>query len=182
MLVFEESGLTLAKSLLEKKKQAAKDKLNEKTMTALGKMSGGRYVLTATKAGVNNASVATWVMPASTEPPTVAVAIAKEASLNAIMQVGDTFVVNMLEEGNYLDVVKHFQQSFAPGADHLQDIDTLAVEGGLALKSSAAFLKCEVVSRMDASDHVIITAQVLAGETLREAPIAANYRKTAAYY
>jgi flavorubredoxin/flavin reductase (DIM6/NTAB) family NADH-FMN oxidoreductase RutF len=182
LVIYEEHGLLLAKKLLEKKKQAAKDKLNEKTMKALGKMGGGRYIITASKAEVNCAGAATWVMPASTEPPSVAMAIAKEDALQTVMQVGDTFVVNMLEEGNYLPLLKHFQQSFAPGADVLEGIETFPVEGGSALKGGCAFLTCKVSSRMDASDHVIICSEVMAGEVLREAPIAANYRKTAAYY
>jgi flavin reductase (DIM6/NTAB) family NADH-FMN oxidoreductase RutF len=182
LVVYEEHGLNLAKKLLEKKKAAAKDKLNEKTMKALGKMGGGRYVITASKSDVTGAGVATWVMPASTEPPSVAVAVAKEDSLQSLMQVGDTFVVNMLEEGNYLPLVKHFQQAFQPGADKLEGVDTLPLEGGVALKGGCAYLTCKVSSRMDASDHVIVTSEVVDGQVLREAPIAANYRKTAAYY
>ncbi|CAK0863494.1 unnamed protein product [Prorocentrum cordatum] len=151
-------------------------------MKALGKMGGGRYIITASKAGVNCAGVATWLMPASTEPPSVAMAVAKEDALQTVMQVGETFVVNMLEEGNYLPLLKHFQQSFAPGADVLEGIEVLQVEGGSALKGGCAFLTCRVSSRMDASDHTIICSEVVAGEVLREAPIAANYRKTAAYY
>jgi flavin reductase (DIM6/NTAB) family NADH-FMN oxidoreductase RutF len=182
LVVYEGHGLNLAKKLLEKKKAAAKDKLNEKTMKALGKMGGGRYVITASKSDVTGAGVATWVMPASTEPPSVAVAVAKEDGLQSLMQVGDTFVVNMLEEGNYLPLMKHFQQTFQPGADKLEGIETLPLEGGVALKGGCAYLACRVSSRMDASDHVIVTSEVVDGQVLREAPIAANYRKTAAYY
>lgn len=182
LVVYEEHGLRLAKLLLEKKKQAAKDKLNEKTMKALGKMGGGRYIITAFKSEVNAAGVATWVMPASTEPPSVAVAIAKEDFLQSMMQVGDTFVLNMLEEGNYLPLMQHFQQAFEPGTDMLEGVDTVLVDGGMVLKGGCPYLACKVASRMDASDHTIVYAEMVGGEVLRDAPIAANYRKTAAYY
>lgn len=121
-------------------------------------------------------------MPASTEPPSVAVAIAKEDTLQSMMQVGDTFVINMLEEGNYLPLMQQFQQAFDPGADMFEGVDTLNVDGGVALKGGCAFLTCKVTSRMDASDHTIVCAEVAGGEVLREVPVAANYRKTAAYY
>merc|ERR1711972_823887 len=110
-------GLQLAKKLQSKKKQAAKDKLDLKTTEALGKMGSGRYIVTSKKGEIASAAVATWVMPASSEPPSVAVAIAKDHPMQSLTQVGDTFVVNMLEEGNYLDLMKHFQKDIMPGDD-----------------------------------------------------------------
>merc|ERR1719376_654340 len=114
---FEDSGRQLAKSMLSKKKQAAKDKLDAQTTAALGKMGSGRYIVTSKKGEISSAAVATWVMPASSEPPSVAVAISKDHALQSLTQMGDTFVVNMLEEGNYLDLMKHFQQDLMPGQD-----------------------------------------------------------------
>ena len=121
-------------------------------------------------------------MPASTEPSSVAVAIAKEDPLQTMMQVGDTVVVSMLAEGNYLPLVKHFQLNCAPGADMFEGADTIPVQGGAALKVGCAFLLCRVSSCMDTGDHGIICSEVVVGEVLREAPIAADYRKTAAHY
>merc|ERR1711972_43646 len=183
---FEDSGRLLAKNLLSKKKQAAKDKLDQKTTEALGKMGSGRYIVSAKKGEISSASVATWVMPASTEPPSVAVAISKDSSLQSLMQVGDHFVVNILEEGNYLDTVKHFQQDRQPGEDVFEGVSTLEIEtegvAGIAVTSACAYLTCRVLSRMDASDHTVICGQAVSGQVMREAPTAANYRKSAAYY
>merc|ERR1712039_348191 len=184
---YEDSGRALAKNLLSKKKQAAKDKLDQKTTEALGKMGSGRYIVSAKKGDVSSAAVATWVMPASTEPPSVAVAIAKDHSLESMMQVGDHFVVNMLEEGNYVDIMKHFQQDRRPGEDVFEGMSTLEVESaegieGIALTGACAYLTCRVYSRMDASDHTVICGEAVSGQVMREAPTAANYRKSAAYY
>jgi len=172
---------------LSKKKQAAKDKLDQKTTEALGKMGSGRYIISAKNGEISSAAVATWVMPASTEPPSIAVAISKDHSLQSLMQVGDHFVVNILEEGNYLDVVKHFQQDRYPGEDLFEGISTADVQAadgmeGIAVTSACAYLFCRVFSRMDASDHTVICGEAVAGQVMREAPTAANYRKTAAYY
>merc|ERR1712107_949256 len=111
---YEDSGRQLAKNMLSKKKQAAKDKLDQKTTEALGKMGSGRYIVTGLKGDVSSAAVATWVMPASSEPPSVAVAIAKDHQLQSLTQIGDHFVVNMLEEGNYLDLRSTSRRTSCP--------------------------------------------------------------------
>merc|ERR1711972_900069 len=183
---YEDSGRALANNLLSKKKQAAKDKLDQKTTEALGKMGSGRYIVSAKRGEISSAAVATWVMPASTEPPSVAVAIAKDHSLQSLMQVGDTFVVNMLEEGNYLDLMKHFQKDIMPGDDIFAGVETTEVQvgdvRGIAVTGCSAHLTCAVYSRMDAGDHILICGEALQGQVVREAPTAANYRKSAAYY
>jgi len=183
---YEDCGRQLAAGLLSKKKQAAKDKLDQKTMAALGKMGGGRYIVSASKDEIRSAAVATWVMPASTEPPSVAVAVAKDHSLQSLMQVGDSFVVNMLEEGNYLDLLKHFQRDLMPGDDVFEGVETFDVaapgSSGVAVAGACAHLLCRVASRMDASDHTVICGEAVEGQVVREAPTAANYRKSAAYY
>merc|ERR1712107_938245 len=55
---YEDSGRQLAKNMLEKKKKAAKDKLDQKTTEALGKMGSGRYIVTGLKGEVSSAAVA----------------------------------------------------------------------------------------------------------------------------
>jgi len=188
LAAYEDGGRKLGKRLLSKVKQDQKSKLNEKTVQALGKMSSGRYIVTSQRAGISAGEVATWVMPAGTEPLSIAVAIAKDSSIASFLQVKDTFVLNGLEEGNYLDVLKHFQQDFAPGADVFAGIDTAEVvvpgqeERGIVVKGGCVYMICRVVSRMDASDHYIITAELIQGDLVKDVPIAANHRKTAAYY
>jgi len=115
------------------------------------------------------------------------VAIAKDHPLQSLTQIGDHFVVNMLEEGNHLDLMKHFQKDVQPGADVFGGIKTTKLrcsEGqcGIAVAGCSASLLCRVDARMDAGDHVLITGQALQGDVVHEAPTAANYRKSAAYY
>jgi len=188
LVAYEESGRKLGKVLASKKKQDAKAKLNQKTVEALGKMSHGRYIVTTQRAGISAAEVATWVMPAGTEPLTIAVAIAKDASIASFLQVKDTFVLNGLEEGNYLDILKHFQQDFAAGADVFSGIETAEVivqgeeERSVVIKGGCLYMVCRVISRMDAHDHYIVTAELLQGNLVKDVPVAASHRKTAAYY
>ena len=93
-------------------------------------MGSGRCVVTGKKGEISTAAVATWVMPASTDPPSVAVAIAKDHPLQSLLQIGDKLVVNMLEESNYLDVMKHFQKDIMPGDDSFEGVGTSLVNIG----------------------------------------------------
>merc|ERR1712190_505955 len=126
------------------------------------------------------------VMPASSDPPSVAVAIAKDHPLQSLTQIGDQFVVNMLEEGNYLDLMKHFQKDIMPGEDIFAGVETPEVQAGdargIAVTGCSSYLVCQVYSRMDAGDHILVVGEALQGVVVREAPTAANYRKSAAYY
>ncbi|KAF5832340.1 flavin reductase-like protein [Dunaliella salina] len=56
---------------------------------------------------------------ASFEPLGFTVAVAKDRAIESLMQVGDTFVLNVLNEENYNSVMKHFLKRFAP--DGLRD-------------------------------------------------------------
>jgi len=149
-------------------------------------MGSGRYIVTGKKGEISSGAVATWVMPASTDPPSVAVAIAKDHPLQSLVQIGDQFVVNMLEEGNYLDLMKHFQKDIMPGDDIFEGVETSLIEAGeaqgIAITGCCAYLTCTVYSRMDAGDHILVCGEALQGQVVREAPTAANYRKSAAYY
>jgi flavin reductase (DIM6/NTAB) family NADH-FMN oxidoreductase RutF len=187
LAIYEDTGRKLGVTLLSKKKKAALDKLNDAMMAALGKVSTGRYIVTASRSDISNAIPATWVMPASTEPPSVAFAVPKDKAIESLVQVGDTFVVNLLEEGKHLDILKHFQQDFLPGADVFNGVASFEVEtpqgaNAIVVKDACAYVVCQAVSRMEAGDHVIVTGIVVMGDAAGDALVAASHRKSAAYY
>ena len=80
--------------------------------------AAGLYIITATRA-MCSAMLASWITQASFEPLGFTVAVAKDRAIESLMQVGDTFVLNILEEGNHLPLMKHFLKRFPPGADQL---------------------------------------------------------------
>merc|ERR1712107_271269 len=102
-----------------------------------------------------------------------AVAIAKDHPLQSLTQIGDQFVVNMLEEGNYLDLMKHFQKDIMPGEDIFAGVETTEVQAGyargIAVTGCSAYLTCTVYSRMDAGDHILICGEALQGQVVRDA-------------
>jgi flavin reductase (DIM6/NTAB) family NADH-FMN oxidoreductase RutF len=100
------------------------------------------------------------------------------------MQVGDKFVLNVLEEGNYQALMKHFLKRFPPGADRFAGVKTQpAANGSPILTDSLAYLECEVVSRMEVSDHWIVYSKITNGRVSNpDALTAVHHRKVGNYY
>lgn len=56
---------------------------------------------------------------ASFKPLGITIAVAKDRAIESLMQVGDTFVLNCLEEGKYAPLMKHFLKRFPAGGNHV---------------------------------------------------------------
>ena len=109
----EESGTDLGQLLTRDKTIAAMKSLDGDLDKALGRLSGGLYVVTASQGDGDSlrrsAMVASWVSQASFTPPGITVAVAKDRAIEALMQVGDQFVLNILREENHQQLLRHFQ-------------------------------------------------------------------------
>eukprot|EP00931_Biecheleriopsis_adriatica_P112168 TRINITY_DN8670_c0_g1_i3.p1 TRINITY_DN8670_c0_g1~~TRINITY_DN8670_c0_g1_i3.p1 ORF type:complete len:729 (-),score=165.12 TRINITY_DN8670_c0_g1_i3:95-2212(-) len=183
---FEEVGMFLARKLTQKEKAAAAKNQNKDLVKALGRLASSLYVATAKKAGVRHAMVASWVTPASMEPLGLSLTIAKDRAMEPLLRIGDTFTLNILQEGKpeTLKLMKHFLQKFAPGADRLDGVDCFEGSNGAAvLRGACAYLECKIVSRMDASDHWVGYAEVIGGDVaVSDAIAATHHRKIGTYY
>lgn len=146
---------------------------------ALGRISSGLYIITAKKGDVSSAMLASWVNQASFQPLGVTIAVAKDRAIESLMQVGDRFVLNVLEEGNYQALMKHFLKRFPPGADRFAEVKTQsASDGSPILTDALAYMECEVVSRMECSDHWIVYSTINAGRVSKpESLTAVHHRK-----
>tara|TARA_Y100001970_G_scaffold293830_1_gene443621 strand:- start:2360 stop:4135 length:1776 start_codon:yes stop_codon:yes gene_type:complete len=186
---FEEAGTDLGQMLNRKKNMEAIKKLDNNMDQALGRLSGGLYVVTAKNGEGKNlkksAMVASWVSQASFEPPGLTVAVAKDRAIESFLQVGNYFVINVLEENNYQQMFRHFLKRFPPGADRFKDVkisENLA-KGGPVLVDSLAFLDCIVESRMETPDHWIIYGIVKNGKISKlDSKTAVHHRKTGNHY
>lgn len=151
---------------------------------ALGRISGGLYIITAKKGDVSSAMLASWVSQASFKPLGISIAVAKDRAIESLMQVGDKFVLNVLEEGNYQSLMKHFLKRFAPGADRFEGVRTQPAENGAPILTDAlAYMECEVISRMDGGDHWIVYSSVYAGRVSKlDTLTAVHHRKVGNHY
>ena len=86
--LFEEAGTDLGQSLTQKKVIEAK-KLNMPVdvAKAIGRISGGLYVVTAQKGVTRSAMIASWVSQASFKPLGITIAVAKDRAIESLMQV-----------------------------------------------------------------------------------------------
>jgi flavorubredoxin/flavin reductase (DIM6/NTAB) family NADH-FMN oxidoreductase RutF len=180
----EESGTDLGQLLSRDKLIQQMKALDSDLDKALGRISGGLYIITATKDRLSSAMLASWVSQASFEPPGFTIAVAKDRAIESLMQVGDRFVLNVLEEGKYQPLMKHFLKRFQPGADRFAGVKTqTAINGSPILADALAYLECEVVSRMECSDHWIVYSKVTAGRISNpDGMTAVHHRKVGNHY
>ncbi len=120
----EEAGTDLGQWVTRDRSIKAMKSLGADLDKALGRISGGLYIITAKKGDVSSAMLASWVCQASFKPLGFSIAVAKDRAIESLMQVGDRFVLNVLEEGNYQKLMKHFLKRFAPGADRFEGVKT----------------------------------------------------------
>ena len=156
---------------------------------ALGRLSGGLYVVTASQgdgaALRSGAMVASWVSQASFSPPGLSVAVARDRAIETLMQVGDRFVLNILRDDNYQPLLRHFLKRFPPGEDRFAGVNILegVAAGGPVLAEALAYLGCRVEQRLEGPDHWIIYAVVEEGSVAdAEAITAVHHRKVGNHY
>ncbi len=182
--VCEEAGTDLGQWLTRDRNVKEIKAIDNSLQKALGRISNGLYIITAQKGEINSAMIASWVMQASLNPLGVAIAVAKDRAIESFLQQGDRFVLNVLEEGNYQHLIKHFLKRFPPGADRFEGIKTVpANNGSPIIAESLAYIECQVTSRLECSDHWIIYSKVEGGRVSKfEGLTAVHHRKVGNYY
>jgi flavorubredoxin/flavin reductase (DIM6/NTAB) family NADH-FMN oxidoreductase RutF len=180
----DEAGTDLGQWLTRDRTVKQMKALDNELDKALGRLSGGLYIITAEKGGVSSAMLASWVSQASVKPLGLSIAVAKDRAIESFMHVGDRFILNVLEEGNYQRLMKHFLRRFAPGADRFTGIKTYpAANGSPILADALAYVECEVVSRMECPDHWIVYSTVDAGRVSKaDGLTAVHHRKVGNHY
>ncbi|WP_460194684.1 diflavin flavoprotein [Thermosynechococcus sp. FA-CM-4201] len=180
----EEAGTDMGQWLLRDRTVKQMKALDTDLDKALGRLSGGLYIITAQKGAINSAMLASWVAQASTEPLGVSIAVAKDRAIESFLHVGDTFVLNVLEEENYQPLMRHFLKRFPPGADRFAHVKTYPANNGSPILADAlAYMECTVVSRLDAHDHWIVYSTVDSGRVSKpDGMTAVHHRKVGNHY
>jgi flavin reductase (DIM6/NTAB) family NADH-FMN oxidoreductase RutF len=180
----EEAGTDMGQLLTQEVKVKQRKSLDTDLDKAIGRISGGLYIITTKKGDRSGAMVASWVTQASFDPPGFTVAVAKDRAIESLMQVGDQFILNILEEGNYQTLMKHFLKRFGPGEDRFAGVNTHTANNGSPILADAlAYLECEVASRMECADHWIVYNKVTDGRVSKpDSLTAVHHRKVGNYY
>ncbi|NCO74308.1 MAG: flavin oxidoreductase [Cyanobacteria bacterium] len=185
----EEAGTDFAQALKKRKKalkpkESADNSLSARTEQALGRIVGSLCIVTTKRHDLKGAMVASWVSQATFNPPGFTVAVAKERAIESLLPIGSQFVLNILEEGKHIELMKHFLKPFAPGEDRFANIESQSSENGCPILSSAlAYIECEVSKRLECGDHWVIYAIAKNGKLLSDNGITAvHYRKSGTHY
>ena len=179
-----ESGTDLGQYLIHHQTVKQSKALDSGLDRALGRLSNGLYIITAKQGDVASAMLASWVIQASFEPLGVAIAVSKDRAIESLLHVGDNFVLNVLEEGRYQPLMKHFLKRFPPGGDRFAGIDTYAARNGSPILAQAlAYMECSVTSRLECSDHWVVYGTVQTGRVAkRDGLTAVHHRKVGNHY
>jgi flavin reductase (DIM6/NTAB) family NADH-FMN oxidoreductase RutF len=111
------------------------------------------------------------------------IAVAKERAIESLLYSGTPFVLNILQEGQHLALMKHFLKPFSPGEDRFANIETTKAEnGGPILAEALAYLECRVEQRMECGDHWLLYAIAEKGKVLHQGLTAIHHRKSGSYY
>jgi len=182
--LLEEAGTDIGQLLVRERNIKQIKALDVNMEKALGRISSGLYIITTKKSDVNGAMLASWVAQASLQPLGFTVAVAKDRAIDSLMQEGDGFVLNVLEEGNYQELKKHFLKRLYPGADRFAGVKTQTANNGCPILTDAlAYMECEVVSSMECSDHWILYCTVSDGRVSKPNSLTAvRHRKVGNYY
>ena len=187
----EEAGTDLAQALKKAKKRATatgkrpvSDSQAARTEQAVGRIVGSLSVVTAKQGDLSSAMLASWVSQATFNPPGFTVAVAKDRAIESLLHSGNKFVLNILEEGKHIGLMKHFLKPFAPGQNRFADLATQEAENGCPILSDAlAYLECRVDNRMECGDHWLVYAVAEQGNVLDpNGATAVHHRKSGSHY
>lgn len=184
----EEAGTDFAQALKKSKKsrtgKPAQGSQSDRTAQAVGRIVGSLCIVTTEQEDVKSGMLASWVSQATFNPPGLTVAVAKDRAVESLLHSGNSFVLNILQEGEDTKLKKHFLKPFAPGEDRFAGLETEEAENGSPiLQDALAYLECRVDGRMECGDHWLVYAIAQQGQVLENNGVTAvHHRKTGSHY
>jgi flavorubredoxin/flavin reductase (DIM6/NTAB) family NADH-FMN oxidoreductase RutF len=184
----EEAGTDFAQAIKKvtksrQPKPSVSESESARTDQALGRIIGSLCVVTCKQGDLNGAMLADWVSQATFNPPGLTIAVAKERAIESLLHNGNHFVLNILQEGNHLGLMKQFLKPFAPGEDRFVGVEMEEAENGSPiLKDALAYVECSVGDRMECGDHWVVYAVAQKGKVLHEGVTAVHHRKSGSHY
>lgn len=186
----EEAGTDFSQALkkrqkaLKGKQSAVANSQTARTEQALGRLVGSLCIVTTVHHELKGAMVASWVSQATFNPPGLTIAVAKERAIESLLPIGSQFILNVLQEGNHIELMKHFLKPFAPGEDRFANINYDTAENGCPVLTDAlAYLECQVQNRLECGDHWVLYATAKQGQLLSETGVTAiHHRKSGSHY
>ena len=179
----QQAGAEFAQNLKKIKKQRIpRQGLTEaqidRTEQAVGRIVGSLCVLTANQRGKHQGFLTSWISQATFYPPGLMIAISKDWEEVIGLELGSSFVLNLLKEGR--NIRRYFSFQKDQEKDPFAEVETTtAANGCLILTEALAYLECAVQQRLDAGDCWLIYATVEEGNVLEnQGKTAIQHRKS----
>jgi flavin reductase (DIM6/NTAB) family NADH-FMN oxidoreductase RutF len=129
----------------------------------IGRIPSGIFILTIGTGSRSTGMLASWVMQAGFEPPTVSIAVKLGRYVCDSISEGQPFVLNLVGEGQKT-LLKHFSHGFEPGTPAFEGLEiTHCARGVPILKDSLGHVECEPAGHVDSGDHRVFLAKVVRG-------------------
>ena len=149
---------------------------------ALGRIPSGIFILTAGTGDRATGMLASWVVQAGFEPPSVTVAVKQGRYLCDWLTAGEPFVLNIVAEKQF-DMLKHFGKGFDPEEPAFEGVATRPCARGVPiLEDCLGHLECEPTGHVDSGDHRVFVARVVRGGFIGEAAPMTHVRKSGSNY
>lgn len=149
---------------------------------ALGRVASGLYVVTTSGPDGPLGFVASFVIQAGFEPPTVSVAVGKGRDhLTAIRESGG-FTVSIVDKASSGAMGAFFKKR-GPGESPFDDVAHEAAPSGIpVLRDALGWLDCKLTGEHATGDHVVVYGTVEAGALAREGEPMIHVRKDGRTY
>jgi flavorubredoxin/flavin reductase (DIM6/NTAB) family NADH-FMN oxidoreductase RutF len=185
----EETGTDFAQAVKKAKKASipkatVSGAKTDRVEQAVGRIVGSMTIVTTQQGDLSGAMLASWVSQATFSPPGLTIAVAKDRAIESLMHKDGKFVLNILEQGKHIPIMKQFLKPFAPGENRFVGINTeTAANGCPILTDSLAYLECNVENRLECGDHWLIYATVDSGKVFNPTGVTAvHHRKSGSHY
>ncbi len=148
----------------------------------LGALPSGLYILTVGTGARATGMLASWVMQAGFEPPSVTVAINQSRYVADWLTAGQPFNLNLVGEGQ-TGLLKHFGKGFEPDTPAFKGLDCKLCKRGVPILADAiGHLECEPTRHIDSGDHRIFVARVVRGKLQPDTKPMIHIRKNGGRY
>jgi 3-hydroxy-9,10-secoandrosta-1,3,5(10)-triene-9,17-dione monooxygenase reductase component len=141
----------------------AEEHSRESLGRALGMIPSGIFVVTAARESVRSAYVGSWIQQAAFAPPAITIAMNQQRPLLTLLEPGHGMGVHILGR-RQAPLYAHFEKGFSLDEDPFVGVEiNTVVTGAPILREAFAYLDCRVRTMIEAGDHMVILAEVLAG-------------------
>lgn len=141
--------------------------MNEEHTRAVGMIPSGLFVITTNLEGKQEAFLGSWIQQASFTPLMISMAVQSGRPCYDAIQGDGRFVINVVGKENG-GILKHFWSGYDKNHSPFDVIEHTVTDFGLVLADCLGAIECRKVSSIEPGDHVIIFADVVRCQMIKE--------------